>query len=452
MGNQVAGTGGSAATRLNMMGMQQALSTLFPSPQVQQAVKVQNALKQAQVTQEPGESPLDFSIRQLQAQRDAVAPYSPESAAALNTQLVKLANMQFEQQHLVAQDQREQGLASAEEANLNAGLPQKQAEGQFATATGHYAYVGAKTPDGSLSFQPFDLTKPDQVQAMMQASQKLGSPPLSADRAAALMQTTDMANLRIRSALAQAQMNNGIWTPQAVAHAAVQSIFDPQAALMYRGPEKSMVQQWYVDHDVSPIDIASAKTEYHALQTAASAAGRREGNMQTLENSIKPLGDQVLNTLKGVTRLDFAPLNSGIAAGRSQFSDPGEARYAAAMQSFVNEYARVISGGTGMNSDAARADAWNAIKKAQGPAGIQAAVDQLSNQETQIITNASSSAVEMLANPHKYQALSKIQKVAGFKVLPDDADVAAANPQPAPPAAAAPKTTLTYNPATGTFN
>lgn len=432
--------GGSAATKQNEMAFQQGLSNLFPSPAVQQANKVQQALKNAQVTQGDGESALDFSIRQIQAQRDAVAPYSPESAAALNTKLVQLANMKFEQSHLLAQDQRADQQASDIHAMRTAQLPTEQAAGEVAAATGHYAYVGTKGADGSYSFQPFDLSKPDDVQAMMQASQKAGSPPLSADRAAALMQTTDMANLRARMAMTQAQMNAGIWTPQAIAMQAVNQIWNPNAPHYFgqqTGRIESAISQWYVDHNITPTDQASAKVEYHALQTAAAAAGRREGNMQTLENSIAPLGKQVTDTLGGVTRFDFAPLNTAIRVGKASFSDPSEARYAAAIQSFVNEYGRVINGGTGMTSDAARADAWNVLSKAQGPAGMKAAIDQLSNKETQIITGASDSAVEMMANPNKYKALSKIQAAAGFQLAPSNADVAAANPQAAsstPPA------------------
>lgn len=439
MSQNIGMQGGSAATRLNESAFQQGLSNLFPSPAVQQSMKVQQALKDAQVTQQQGESQLDFSIRQLQAQRDAVAPYSPESAAALNTKITALANMKFEQSHIAAQDQREQGLADTEEANVNAGLPAKQAEGQFAAATGHYAYIGTKGQDGSYGFQPFDLTKPDQVQAMLAASQRTGSPPLSADRAEQLMQTTDMANFRARMAMAQAQMNAGIWTPQAIAMQAVNQIWNPNAPHYFgqqTGRIESQISQWYVDHNITPTDQASAKVEYHALQTAAATAARREGNMQTLENSITPLGKQVTDTLGGVTRFDFAPLNSAIRAGKAAFSDPGEAKYAAAVQSFVNEYGRVINGGTGVTSDAARNDAWSVLSKAQGPAGIKAAIEQLSTKETQIIAGASYSAVEMMANPNKYKALVKIQQVAGFQLAPSNADVAAANPQPTAPTAA----------------
>src|SRR6185437_9385125 len=182
------------------MASQQAIGSLFPSQAVQESSKSQDALRQAQLTQEPGENPLDFSIRQLQAQRDAVAPYSPESAAALNTQLVKLANMKFEQQHLTAQDQREQGLATAEENKANAELPSEQAAGNLAGKTGNMAYVGNTDADGKMHFQAFNINDPDELQQLQDAARK-GGIVMSSDRAAQLMGSTDAADLRLKQAL-----------------------------------------------------------------------------------------------------------------------------------------------------------------------------------------------------------------------------------------------------------
>lgn len=175
--------------------------------------------------------------------------------------------------------------------------------------------------------------------------------------------------------------------------------------------------------------------------------------MQTLENSIKPLGDQVIQALGGVTRFDATFVNKAVRYGRSAFSDPGEAKLAAALQSYVNEYARVINGGTGMTSDNAREDAMLVLNQNMGPAGIKAGINQLSNVETQVITNASDSAVELLSNPNKYRSLMKIQEKAGYSILPTQADTAAVSTPTTPPAGGGntPKT-LTYDPTTGTFH
>lgn len=148
------------------------------------------------------------------------------------------------------------------------------------------------------------------------------------------------------------------------------------------------------------------------------------------------MGQNVLDTLQGVTRTDWRPLNAGIAAGNTAFSDPGEKAYGVAIQSFVNDYARVVAGGTGVSTDSAREDAKALISRADGPAAVKAAVQQMAVKETQIIRSASDSAIEVLSNPNKYPTLSKIQDKLRIK-YPSNADSAATAPAPAPNSAPA---------------
>lgn len=424
--------GGSANTRMNNATVAQGVSSLFPSQQVQQAGQVQQALRSAQLTQDPNESALDFSMRQLQANRDAVAKYSPESAAALNTQLVKLAEVKFQQSRLTAEDQRSDTQETDRHNAAAAALPGQQAEGQLAAATKNLAYVG--TPDSSplgISFKAFDTSNPDDLTAITAAAKK-GGLVMSADKAATIMSSANTADIRMAQALAVANQQYGSLTPDTVRHMAVQSIFDP-AAVPARGPAKAAVQNFFEANGIQPSDIAQAKLEYRALGNAASSAARKEGNMKALQNSVSGLGGQVIQTLGGVSRTDFAPLNNLIMTGKTAFSDPGEARYGAAVQSFVNDYGRVINGGTGVTSDAARADAWGMLNKAQGPAAVRAVIDQLSNKETGIIMQGSAAAVEMLANPKQYPSLLRIQEKAGYKLTQSSADTAATSTPPVPP-------------------
>jgi hypothetical protein len=114
-------------------------------------------------------------------------------------------------------------------------------------------------------------------------------------------------------------------------------------------------------------------------------------------------------------------------------SDPGEKAYAGAIQSFINTYARVISGGTGTSTDSAREEAWNLLRKADGPEAVKAAVQQLAVNELGVVRQASSTAVEALAHPDKYGAILKIQQKLGFKALDDnDSRFTVPNGQAAP--------------------
>ena len=160
----------NTATGQNGAAIAQATASLFPSPQVQQARQVQTAMSQASAGIDPqgqGESDLDFSIRQVRAQRDAVAPFSPESAAAMNTQLLKLGEMKFQQSRLSTSDSRSAEQESDLHAERQAELPIHQLAGQEAQAqskAGIPAYIMTNYDSGNPTFTPYDLSDPDSRQ------------------------------------------------------------------------------------------------------------------------------------------------------------------------------------------------------------------------------------------------------------------------------------------------
>src|SRR5579859_5928744 len=175
-------TGGNAAERMNDMGVATAVNTLFPTPAVQRARSVQAAMQAATLQPNDGESDLDFSIRQLRAQRDAVAPIDPESAAGLNTRLLKLGQAKLEQAHLTAQDTRADEQESDLHAERVADLPVRQLQGEQAQAqreVGIPAYIGTNLSGTNPTFTPFDLSDPDSRAAYLAAKGKPGAIPLS---------------------------------------------------------------------------------------------------------------------------------------------------------------------------------------------------------------------------------------------------------------------------------
>ncbi len=427
--------GGNAATRANFNAAGQAMGNLFPSQAVQQARRTQSALQSAAIEQNPGESDVDYSIRQLHAQRDAIASFNPQAAAQINTQILKLGEMKFEQQRLQASDARTQ-------QEFNDTEPAKAAAAQASLAqtkaTGTLAYTATQDPDAELGYRlkAFDLAKPEDS-AAFQASVKAGATPFSAEKAAALFANSNTADMRMAGELAKAQLAaGGSIDSDSIKQMAGESLFDPSVLSRVSGGVRAAVAKAKVDAGITITDEAQAKLEYRAMQTAVGQAGRRDGNMQTLEGSMQGMGQNVLDTLQGVTRTDWRPLNAGIAAGNTAFSDPGEKAYGVAIQSFVNDYARVVAGGTGVSTDSAREDAKALISRADGPAAVKAAVQQMAVKETQIIRSASDSAIEVLSNPNKYPTLSKIQDKLRIK-YPSNADSAATAPAPAPNSAPA---------------
>ncbi len=131
---------------------------------------------------------------------------------------------------------------------------------------------------------------------------------------------------------------------------------------------------------------------YTGQTRAASAEGQRAGNVAILEGSVAGAADQVLDALKGVDRDSIQAVNKGIAAGKTQFGNAAESRYAATIQSLINEYSRVISGGTGQSTDSSRHEAQDMLNRAQSPQQVQAVIAQM-RREVGIVQQAAERAL-----------------------------------------------------------
>jgi hypothetical protein len=411
---QIGAVGGTSRERSNDMAAATGLASLFPSPQVQQARQTQQALQGATLQQNDGENDLDFGIRQLQAQRNAVAHTDPQAAAQMNTQLLKLGQMKLEQSKLVAADQRAQ-------KEFDEAEPARQASENQAKATGNLAYAITQDPKSEFGYtaKAFDVSNQDDVDSLRQAA-KTGSQIMSASQAAQLFGKTDVASMRVQQALAKAQVDANSLTPEGINLLAGTYSIDPNAMARQPPSVRSAVLNRLASVGITPTDMAAARSQLRFLNSDASTVGRRAGNIDILQNELGGMGDQVLQRLNGVTRTSWTGINSIISAGKTALSDPGEKAYAGAIQSFVNTYARVISGGAGTSTDSAREEAWNLLRKADGPEAVKAAVHQLAVNELGVVRQASSTAVEALAHPDKYGAILKIQQKLGFKALDDD--------------------------------
>jgi hypothetical protein len=138
--------------------------------------------------------------------------------------------------------------------------------------------------------------------------------------------------------------------------------------------------------------LVSSGLQYAGETRAASAVGQRAGNVAVLEGSVGGAADQVLDALGGVDRTNITSVNKALAAGKRQFGNAAESRYAAAVQSLVNEYSRVISGGTGASTDSARSEAMGMLNTAQSPDQVRAVVSQM-RREVAIVKSASQRAL-----------------------------------------------------------
>jgi hypothetical protein len=399
-------------------------------PQMMQAQAVSARMKSimADVSQSdnPDEDPLTRQLRMAKAMSTGLADVSPKAAAAANAQTVQIQQAQTQQRLLNSRTDQEQTLA--EEGQL------KLAQGK--TNANYVVFDAGAGKDGIPSMKPFGepismygsdgkldpefnqkLAKAmaDAKAQGMQSPMYLQSDAYSngkgtvADTRAKVQ--IDDTNAKIQAKAAASNATD----PSVIAMNAGDYLLHGMAALARLPPEeRDATRMFAAAHGLNPMDGIQAQAEIKQMNAAATATGRREGNVEFLAASVPKLGDNVLSTLDGVTRTRFPMINAGIIAGKDFSGDPGERAYSAAIQGYVNEYARVISGGTGVTSDEARRQANDLIRKADNPDAVKASLKILSGKELDAIKGAGPIAAELLRNPQNYPVSTKIMGALGM--------------------------------------
>jgi len=378
---QTAAIGGNAATRANFQAINQGLGNLFPSPAVQQARKQQAALAGAQVSQNPGESDLDYSIRQLQAQRDAVAPLNPQAASQMNTQMLKLGQMKLEQSRLIAQDQRETNQDQREsesESDRHNAAQQKLSDTK---AVGiNYHLIGPNSKDlGS-----FDLSDPDQKVAYLKA--KAANPGSSSLSDEAYSQHLDkMAEI---NAAAEAKARYGLGGMNGFGDEKVQDLLASMASKGINLPTgfRSKDQMYatfqgllkkydgLTTDDIADLvgkGIVDFKATTKATQTAAGILGR----VQVASGELDAMVPIAQDASDHVPRSDFVPYNRLTQMVKAGTSSPEQKRLYIATQSILNTYDVLAARG---GTDAKKREAQHQmLETADGPDAYNAALKMI---------------------------------------------------------------------------
>jgi hypothetical protein len=190
--------------------IESALDTIFGNPQLNLARKVADKLKSAQsaagAEQNPGETDLDYSIRKLAAQRDAVASIDPAAAAQMNTQLLKYGEMKFQRDILTQQNSRANAAEGRAAEEFSIEKPVKQAQANVAKINGGTTYViNTKSPLGTLDAKAFDLQDPTQTTEFTKAAAAPNTIVVSPTQAAELYKSANADATRLREAMAKAQ-------------------------------------------------------------------------------------------------------------------------------------------------------------------------------------------------------------------------------------------------------
>ena len=420
----------------------------------QQMTKI---LQQTQGQEGDNEDPITTQMRLAQNMSTGMATLSPDIAMKANTQMLKLQQARTQQGLLEARTAQEKqttdlGAMKVEAAKAGANYT------VFDTAPGADGLPSMANYGDPISMYKSDGSLDPEfhqklAQAVQDAKDKGAKSPV-------FMPTRDYVNgkgmVADTRAKAQIEANNariaakasaaGNLTQDGLAELAGNHLLQGATALARIDPATRIsVLNFEAASGLTPLDGAMAQTEIKGVNSAAVGVGRREANIKILATSLPGLGKQVFDTLDQVDRTRFPLINSALIAGRDATGNPQERQYSVAIQGLITDYARVISGATGVTTDAAREQAHELISKADSPAAVKAAVHQMVDKETQVINEAAPQALELLANPSSYPHASKIMTHLGFQSIAGSLD----SPAPSAPAAAPTGGKRVYNPATG---
>lgn len=397
-------------------------------PRVVQAKRIQtamsNIISQANAGASPDEAPLDRQERIASAVAAGMAGISPQIALKANMQAVALQEARNQQSLISANVRKVNQVTDDDQTNLD--LKKVKANYLvYGTAIGKDGLPVYKTVgDPVAMYNPDGTRNPDfnkSLQANIAAAKAQGMNAPQFD-------TVDgFNNSKVNAAMMRAQASAAMadkraigagvgLTPDAIANSAVLSVVAPNTVTRLGKEDKEAIQNFFAAKGIYGTDIAAAQSQMKSLNAAAVAIGTRTGNITNMSeaiNSKNGLADQVLQTLDGVDRTRFPALNAGIVAMKNAAGNEKEAAYHVAMQGLITEYARVISGGTGITTDEARNQAAALLNVAGNPAAVRAAVIQMKDKELAAIKNGSDQAIELIAHPERYGALMRLQQKAG---------------------------------------
>lgn len=140
------------------------------------------------------------------------------------------------------------------------------------------------------------------------------------------------------------------------------------------------------DEQLTAADIANNRLDYTSDISEAHTIGTQSARLQTAGREADQLGDQAVAASAKVPRGDFLPFNELAMKVSEKTSNPEQAAYYAALNSYVNTYSRAINP-NGVGTVAAQEHARDLLNRATSHEALVAVVDQL-KKETQAARNS----------------------------------------------------------------
>lgn len=130
---------------------------------------------------------------------------------------------------------------------------------------------------------------------------------------------------------------------------------------------------------MTPDQIALVQQEFMGMGAAQHALGTRSANFGLAEKEAYAMADLVVDASSKVPRTQFMPINKAIVAFENNTGDPQARQFGAALNSFINAYARAVSPiGTPTVSDKDHARAM--MSTADSHEALTAIIDQLKRE------------------------------------------------------------------------
>jgi hypothetical protein len=130
---------------------------------------------------------------------------------------------------------------------------------------------------------------------------------------------------------------------------------------------------------MTPDQIALVQQEFGGMGAAQRALGTRSANFGLAEKEAYAMADLVTEASAKVPRTQFMPINKAIMAYENNTGDPQARQFGAALNSFINAYARAVSPiGTPTVSD--KDHARSMLSTADSHEALTAIMDQLKRE------------------------------------------------------------------------
>jgi hypothetical protein len=133
------------------------------------------------------------------------------------------------------------------------------------------------------------------------------------------------------------------------------------------------------DQGITPEERAARNAEYQGFKAGERTLGTRSANVELAVQEAQNLAPLVVESSSKVSRTDYPAINKIIEAGLLHTGDPNVVRLGAAINSYINVYARAVNP-TGVPTVRDKEHAREILDAAWSHGQIEAGVDQLNKE------------------------------------------------------------------------